>query len=351
MSSTNKPLFKIRLDKTTYYKSLEESSGIIIRGSLLFNPTFTMKVNRITLRFQGKYVAISTKDIRKSEKVLIENQWVFFDAGKKSQTMQVGSYKYDFEMALPEELPESCKLEFGSVHYKFKATVDTSMLFSNLKDEREVFLRQNVNSLLDSVYPNEITRNWRNLLKIRMTIPSNQYKRGSTLPISFQTQSVDESVRVNLISCSLHEHLIFRSPKVYRSSRPVIRDQTRAMGMTFTWCKNLNSSEDTSMKIKIPDERCAYDCVNEYFEISHKLRIRVDIEKEGLVESLRICFPILIVPQISTELSYDELDIEQLPGYEVIPPPPSYDLLTCEAYEQTSLPPRYSSHFSNIYVY
>ncbi|KAK9685361.1 hypothetical protein K7432_015525 [Basidiobolus ranarum] len=275
--------------------------------------------------------------------------------------MEGCSFKYDFEMTLHEELPESCMLEYGSVQYKFKAIAETSILYSNLKDEKEIFLRQNVNSWLDTVYPTEIDRNWRNILNINMKIPSNQYKLGSVLPLTFRTQLSDETARVVLVSCMLKEHMIFRSPKIHGSSRPVIRDQANNIDMAFTWCKNIGYNEEKVMEINIPFKRCSFDCSNEYVNISHKLHVRVDIQKQGVVESIGISFPILIVPQISSELRFDELGIEQLPGYQVIPPPPSYDYvyslenlsaISLDSNENyTPFPPRYSTIGHNISVY
>ncbi|KAK9761671.1 hypothetical protein K7432_013259 [Basidiobolus ranarum] len=362
MGSTSRPLFKIQLEKSTYYKSLEGTSGVVVRGSLLFTPTFQIKVNRIFLRFQGKYVATSTRDIRKTEKSLIEKQWVFFSAGRRSQTINGGSYKYDFEITLSDEFPESCKLEYGSVQYKFKAVAETSLMFSNLKDEKEVFLRQNIGSWVDTIYQTEIHRNWRNALDINIRIPANQFKLGSVVPLAFQTRVSNDSARVVLVSCMLKEYVILRSPQAYGSSRPIIRDQDRKVGMAFAWCQRADNYENILVEIKIPANRCTYDCSNEYVSISHKLHIRVDIKRQGNIESISIPMPICIVPRTSCELGPAELEIEELPGYEMITSPPSYELATNHrsSFNDVNLhtvdlvpsfPPRYSVSECNISVH
>ncbi|KAK9764319.1 hypothetical protein K7432_008277 [Basidiobolus ranarum] len=342
ISMSRKSQFNIVLDRDTFFKGSEGSGDHILSGSLVFTPSSSIKINKISLRFEGKYDVSTVAEIRKSETIIFCKDWSFL-SGNQSKLFKGGQTStYNFTLALPRDLPESTKTDFGSIQYKFKAVVSTSLIHFNLKSEKLVFIQRYLDSLLTPRHITTLSHGWRDMLSCSFSIPSLLFTPGDELPLRLQYHITDDSksARILLVACLLKQRIVYKSPK---NPNLIIRDAEKKLDMTFVWFKEEYMNGEKMMTIKIPSSLKVYDTSNQYIEVTHRLQIRIDIGYRGKLDSTYCEFPILIASQ-RQDIS------EELPCYHTITPPPSYEAFlesnTYSSVEIPTFPPHYNSIIS-----
>ncbi|KAI9799028.1 MAG: hypothetical protein M1825_004924 [Sarcosagium campestre] len=109
-------------------------------------------------------------------------------AQKGYKTFYPGHYIYNFELPLDSHLPETIKVELGSVKYQLEAVVERSGTFrANLLGSREVkLIRAPSEGSLEQVEPIAISRNWEDQLHYDIVISGKSFPLGSQVPIAFK---------------------------------------------------------------------------------------------------------------------------------------------------------------------
>jgi len=99
-----------------------------------------------------------------------------------------GDYIYNFELPLDSRLPESIRVDLGSVKYELEALVERSGAFrANLVGTKELTLiRAPAEGSLEQVEPIAISRNWEDQLHYDIVISGKSFPLGSIVPIAFK---------------------------------------------------------------------------------------------------------------------------------------------------------------------
>ncbi|ORX77195.1 hypothetical protein K493DRAFT_308929 [Basidiobolus meristosporus CBS 931.73] len=317
LSISKKSQLDIILDKNILFNGFEVPEQNTLHGSLVFTPGSCIKVKRIVLQFEGRYVVSTSSDIRKSKTAFFETNWVFLDENR-GKTFSGGlSNTFDFYLCLPTHLPESVRSQHGSIQYKFKAAVFTSLTHFNLKTEKPLCVQRQVDSLLTSRHITNISQSWRDMLVCSISIPGFRHAPGDEFPLKIQHQVTDDTklVRILLAACMLKQSITYKSPVVPNA---VIRETEKTLDMTFVWLNDDGVNGENKMMIKIPSSLKIYDSSNQYIEVTHRLQVRLDISYKGDLHNAYHELPILISSQ-----NHDAS--EALPLYHLIPGPPSYE--------------------------
>ncbi|ORX93427.1 hypothetical protein K493DRAFT_338265 [Basidiobolus meristosporus CBS 931.73] len=328
---TRKTQLNIVLDQDTFYKGYNGTGDHILSGTLIFAPNSTIKVNKISLQFEGRYTVATTSDIRKNETIFYRKEWSFLNTAT-SQTFKSGQINtYDFTLAMPRDLPESVKSESGSIQYKFKAVVDTTLLYSKLKAEKPVHIWRYADSLLTPRHITHLEQEWENKLSCQFTIPNLRFSPGDEFPLQLQHEITDNTRldKILLAACLLKQRIVYKSPK---NPNQVVRVAEKKLDMSCVWFREERVNNQKVLMVKIPSSLKVYDSNNEYIEVSHRLEIRIDVSFKGKLSSAHFELPILVA---SPSLGADE----ELPSYTVVPSPPSYEC----SMETALAPPHYST--------
>ncbi|KZF26718.1 hypothetical protein L228DRAFT_265090 [Xylona heveae TC161] len=109
-------------------------------------------------------------------------------AQKGYRMFQPGDYIYNFELPLDSRLPESIKVELGTVKYELEASVERAGAFrANLNGIKEIVLiRTPSEGSLEQVEPIAISRNWEDQLHYDIVISGKSFPLGSQIPIAFK---------------------------------------------------------------------------------------------------------------------------------------------------------------------
>src|SRR5687767_3830470 len=68
--------------------------------------------------------------------------WIFLEAKKGYHVLEPNNYVWDFELVLPDTLPETINLTQGFVEYNLKATVERCAFARNLNVRRKIQIRR-----------------------------------------------------------------------------------------------------------------------------------------------------------------------------------------------------------------
>jgi arrestin-related trafficking adapter 3/6 len=99
-----------------------------------------------------------------------------------------GDYVYNFEKAIPSQVPETLSVPLGGVKYELEALVERAGAFRpNLLGSREVVLIRcpSIGSL-EEVEPIAISRQWEDQLHYDIVISGKAFPMGSKIPIAFK---------------------------------------------------------------------------------------------------------------------------------------------------------------------
>ncbi|KAI8983478.1 hypothetical protein BDB01DRAFT_760426 [Pilobolus umbonatus] len=317
MHLVHQPDFHIELenDHIILHGTAEESGGVILRGAVILNCSEMTKVKAITLRFIGKVRVNwlegktagtgSTQSHHREERTLITHEWSFLKHNRKIYHLPEGHYKWDFELPLPGDLPESISYEQGEVFYKLRATVERPTFSLNYKDKKDLHVsRLLLPSSLALTQSLIVSNEWANKLTYDISVPSKLYALGTMIPITFLFVPLTEHLQIRMVSCMLKEYITLSTSNHSRVEGKIIQHITDS---------HFASEEDPWSKtelLPIPDA-VKTDSSGDLIKIRHKVKIIVSIRNyDGHISELRAAIPVII-----SEFSPDE-DVNILPAYE-----------------------------------
>ncbi|KAL0075699.1 hypothetical protein J3Q64DRAFT_1769164 [Phycomyces blakesleeanus] len=318
--------------------SIEESAGVILRGSVVLNCTETTKIRSISLKFQGKAKVHWSEGIGshqhhyKEEKVIIEHDWHFLQPTRKSYHLSEGHYKWDFELPLPGDLPETVDHQMGSVYYTLKAVAERPTFSLNYTDKKKLTVtRVLLPSSLELTQSVAISNVWTDKLSYDISLPGKVFSTGATIPITFEFVPIAEDLKVRSITCSLKEYTTLSSEDHKRTEGKVLRTikDNLSVSLDGLWTKTENLVLDHGSPHILTDSH------SELIRIKHKLKFTVAlVNADGHISELRAAVAIILAP-----ISPDE-DINWLPAYEDAWKSAPYDPSTLEEMvDRGQLPP------------
>lgn len=107
---------------------------------------------------------------------------------KGYRTFEPGEYYYNFELPLPQSLPESIDCVFGSVRYVLEAVIDRPGTFrTKVQGTKEVsIIRAPSDNNLEISEPIAISKSWEDQLYYEIVISGKAFPIGTQIPIAFK---------------------------------------------------------------------------------------------------------------------------------------------------------------------
>ncbi|OBZ85467.1 Arrestin domain-containing protein C31A2.12 [Choanephora cucurbitarum] len=299
-----------------------ESAGKLLRGSLVLSLTEPMKVRSVHLTFTGKMKVSWSEGIghhqhyHKQEKDIIEHNWEFLPAvdHKKAFTLGAGQHKWDFELMLPGDLPQSLEAEGGQVVYRLKAMVERTAFLHNLVKKQVVqIVRCMMPSEFDLVQTLEIHNTWAEKMMYDILLPSKVYARGQPVPITFHITPIANRLRVRTLTITLKEYCTYTANDCTKTDTRIVKmkreeDPFSALNSTepansIVWTKQL------ALDIPPMSSTAAFcDADNEMIRIRHKLKFIIClINADGHLSELRCSVPIIIISSIAEQTEFNTL--------------------------------------------
>ncbi|KAL7319611.1 hypothetical protein PS15m_002733 [Mucor circinelloides] len=316
MQLTHAPEFRIHLDddQVILHGTAEESAGVILRGSIILTCHEQTKVKSITLKFMGitnvSWSEGSHQKHYRAERKILEKEWTFLELKKKAHHLCQGQYKWNFEIPLPGNLPETVNHEMGQVQYRLKAYCDRPTFSMNYVDKRAIKVtRLMLPSSLELTQSVIISNVWANKVAYDISIPSKVYCSNKSIPISFDLMPIAPHLKIKSVSCSLKEYITCSTMDHHKTEGKVINhlrdDRLSLDSTTGHWAKIelLHVPSDSSL--------INYDMCGELIQVKHKLKFSVALQNlDGHISELRAAIPVVIAPMLPED------DDNTLPAYE-----------------------------------
>lgn len=317
MQLTHAPEFRIHLedDHIILHGTPEESAGVVLRGSVILNCHEPTKVKSVYLEFLGmtnvnwcEGMGSNLKQYR-AERKLIEKEWTFLELQKKAHVLPQGQYKWDFELPLPGDLPESVKHEMGQVEYKLKAYCDRPTFCMDYVDKKVIKIsRLLLPSCIEYSESVEISSTWANKLVYDIGIPTQIYCADKTIPITFDLQPIAPNLTVRSVACSLKEYTTCTTPEHHKTESKILnylRDDR------FEADANGNYFKTELLHVPAESNLIHYDMSGDMIEVKHKVKFVVSLQNsDGHISELRAAIPVVIAPLAPED------DQNALPAYE-----------------------------------
>ncbi|KAH8555305.1 hypothetical protein BGW37DRAFT_476638 [Umbelopsis sp. PMI_123] len=309
--------FKINLetDRLILHGNVDESSGVILRGSVIMDCAEATKVKTVTLKFIGKMKVAWTEGVgshqrfHKDERTIYEHEWSFLPPRKKVYQLAAGQYKWDFELPLPGDLPETIEgSEHGQVYYKLKALAERPTFSMNFVDKRPIqVLRYMLPSALELSQSLLISNEWAGKMSYEISVPCKVYSGGDVIPITFDLTPIAAELKARYVTCTLKEYCTYNAGEHHKSDSRIVKflrdDEFPCSGDRWTKVELL--------RVPHIGTNIQTDAETEMIKIKHKLKFTVSlINLDGHISELRAAVPIVISSVSHTE------EVNALPAYE-----------------------------------
>jgi hypothetical protein len=130
-----------------------------------------------------------------------------------------GEYYYNFELPIPQSLPETISANFGSVKYTLEGLVERPGTFkSNLSGVTEVLIvRAASDNNLESSEPIAISREWEDQLHYEIVIAGKAFPLGTYIPIAIKFAPMAK-IKCHRVRIYVTENIEYycRNKKVHR---------------------------------------------------------------------------------------------------------------------------------------
>ncbi|KAG0053801.1 hypothetical protein BGZ89_002815, partial [Linnemannia elongata] len=279
------------------------TQGPILNGKLIISNREDVTLKSLTLTFKAK-ISCSWSETKgnkthyyNAKKPLLEKQWVFLEGsqGKLHMLRANQTYTYDFQLALPVNLPNSLAMSSGKIEYMFSANGKRSTFQLDLNKERLVEIYQSLPpSHPHCVYPIQQTADFEHALNYLVQLPHKAFHHGSTIPVTIRLNPLPGSGarwHVTEVSMKVKEYFWFIVPgKAMRHEKRSLVDTKLGSG---SWPLQTGPLERT-MSIKIPAFNIMSTIDTELVKCTHKLKMVIHININGNNKKLPADFDIYI---------------------------------------------------------
>ncbi|KAI9265951.1 hypothetical protein BY458DRAFT_437922 [Sporodiniella umbellata] len=300
-----------------------ESSGKLLQGSVVLNLLEPMKVRSITLNFLGKMKVSWSEGIghhqhyHKQERDIIEKKWQFVpildQSHKKAFTLGPGEHKWDFELMLPGDLPQSLEAEGGQVVYRLKAVVERTAFMHNIVKKQPIeIVRCLLPSESELTQTLEIHNTWTEKMMYDIVLPSKVYARGHSIPITFHITPIASRLRVRSLTSSLKEYCTYTTSESTKTDTRIVTTLRQEQPFSEVQEQSLVGwTRQILLDIPPLSSHLAFcDADNEMIRIRHKLKFIIClVNADGHLSELRCSVPVIIISSIAQQSEYN------LPAY------------------------------------
>ncbi|KAG0031126.1 hypothetical protein BGZ81_001729 [Podila clonocystis] len=279
------------------------TQGPLINGKLVVNHREDITLKGLTLTFTAK-ISCNWSEKRgnsttfySAKKPLMEKTWVFLErADNKVHMLRANqTYTYDFQLALPVNLPNSLSMGTGKIEYKFSANGKRSTFSLDLERERIIEIYQSLPPQHSHcLYPIQQTADWEQAMNYLIQIPKRAFHHGSALPITVRMHPLAGSVarwHVKDMSMKVKEYFWFISPgKGMRHEKRTILESKQGSG---SWPIQTGPVERT-LSLTIPATNIMTTVDTDVIKCTHKLKLMFHIDVNGSTRKLPVEFDLYI---------------------------------------------------------
>ncbi|CAO3595408.1 unnamed protein product [Absidia cylindrospora] len=289
----------------------------MLRGFVILDCHEATKMRAITLKLEGKIKVNWLEGVGvyqqtyKEDQTIIEHEWSFLPYTGKTYHLSEHHYRWDFELPLPGDLPETLQHESCQVYYRLKAVADRPTFAMNYTDTRSIKVsRLMLPTCLELLQSISISNVWTDKFIYDINMPSKYYTMGQILPVAFDFTPITSGLKILAITCVLKEYLTlsaqgFTKARISKTQRNEhVQVSTQQVGQTYHKTETMEIPDEESRLLMM-------DTTNDFFKVKHKLKIIVSLKNaDGHVSELRLAIPIVIAT-----ISPEE-DANALPTYE-----------------------------------
>lgn len=189
------------------------------------------------------------------------------DVKKGYRIFEPGEYMYNFELAIPQSVPETIHASYGSVHYFLEATAERSGTFrSNLVGRREIpIIRAAGPSNLESSEPISISKDWEDQLHYEIAVGGKSFSIGSSIPVSMRLVPLSKSIKCHRVRVYVTETVEYycRNKKVHRvepTRKFLIYERQAERNGKGTLLHHDGSATDLEYRAVIPENTAPSSC-------------------------------------------------------------------------------------------
>ncbi|ORX49121.1 hypothetical protein DM01DRAFT_1309175 [Hesseltinella vesiculosa] len=318
--------FKINVesDNILLHGTAEESAGVLLRGSVVLDCHEDIKIRSIVLKFIGKVKTSwiegfgrgPQQSMFRDEKTILEHEWSFLPHTKKVYHLTDRHYRWDFELPLPGDLPESIQHDLGQVEYRLKAVAERPTFAMNWTDKRNLTVtRVMLPSSLELQQQIDIANEWADKLTYEFAMPRKCYSPNSLIPITFRLVPIAPNLQIRSISCLLKEYVSLAAGDHGKTFSQLIRqvrdDHLSLDDPAAHWD---GSALTKTITLAVPpsegDHKITCDTTNDLIKVRHKIKVEITlVNQDGHISELRAALPVMV-----SAMSND--DAGALPAYE-----------------------------------
>jgi len=335
-------LFDIRLDEDfiVFRGNEHESSGQILRGSVVLCLSSPLKIEDVHLRLTGTLhygwtdsrVAQTTIPNQKIDRTntIYTYRWpAFVGAGAPgsssgSTTLQAGNYEWPFELQLPGNTAESLEgLRQASITYKLKATIARGKFAHDLHAYKRLRIVRTLDpSALEFVHSMSVENIWPDKIDYSIVVPQRAVVFGTSLMLETRVSPLLKGLEMGDITIKLVEYHDIASGhkgREFHNDR-VVSSWTVPVSREEHWNDMIDDTGQEGWVIRtaldLPRKLgpCLQSATVHGIKIRHKLKVVVALKNpDGHTSELRATLPVTIF--ISPNMPLDEEGnlVRQLP--------------------------------------
>ncbi|KAF9981060.1 hypothetical protein BGZ65_004359, partial [Modicella reniformis] len=279
------------------------TQGPVINGKLIINHKEDLTLKALTLKFKAKITCSWTEKQGNSlvfysgKKPLLEKQWVFLEKTSSKGHLLRGNetYTYDFQLALPVNLPNSLAMRTGRVEYMFSANGKRSTFQMDLDVNQLIEIYQSLPPMHPHyIYPIQQTADFELALNYLVQIPRKAFHHGSTVPVTIRMNPIVGSVarwHVKNMHIKIKEYVWFISPgKAMKHEKRTVVESSHGSG---TW-PTQGAPVERNISINMPPYNVMSTMDTEIIKCTHKLKLLFTIDVNGSSRKLEAIFELYV---------------------------------------------------------
>ncbi|KAI9311617.1 hypothetical protein BX666DRAFT_2070097 [Dichotomocladium elegans] len=324
-----------------------KAPGGVLRGVAVLRLDQVCRIRSIILQFQGTITQRHTKKYahrielkENQDQEIINHTWTFLPVAENKQPhiLHPGTYAYDFELPIPNNVPESTRVgKVYAVQYRLTATADRPGLFlRNYVCEKPVHIsrRDVIEAAELSTYtmrspwthathdssdcgdlsdepqqPVTIAGHCANgMVEYIFSIPNKSVSQGSDLVLSGHIGALVDNLELLHLSCYFVECMTCRFMRDGPSNKPKVHSRV----IQAVQIRDELDSIECRFPVPHSLEDCQVDALNDIVKIRHKIKLVLSLidPKDGRLTEIRLTIPVKIRPSNDYDLA------EWLPAYE-----------------------------------
>ncbi|KAI9322198.1 hypothetical protein BX666DRAFT_2022706 [Dichotomocladium elegans] len=303
----------LKSDEVFLHGTVNEAAGAIVRGTVILHVTEITKIKSISVIFHGKNSvywsegAGSAQRYYKEDRKIIKRFWSIMKPKGKAYIFTAGTFKWNFELPIPGDLPGTIDHELGEVAYQLKVVAKRPTFSCKYVATRNITItRLMLPSSLEHNQSVIVANEWPRKLSYNISLPRLIFRPGSQVPIAFEMEPLVNGLSIRTVVCAFEE-----CTTLLCSTHTQSRTELLPVVHTTTKLSRVQNQWNSTRNFVLPKHSIRADAQSDLISISHKIRITVSLRNpDRSTSELRVNLPLVIA-----SIAPDE-EAEELPVYE-----------------------------------